>query len=215
MGVPQEVSTNLADESHFRLAFGAFWLISFLIRTYFQARAGRSQRSFVRDEKAAKRGFRFLAIAYLLLILYPLSTITDFASVPIPSILRWIIGGLLLFLYLLIFTWAHVALGRHWSGLLEIHTDHILVTSGPYRYVRHPMYSAFLLSGIGFFFLSANWIVGLIYLSAMAFMYFTRVSAEEEMMIEHFGEVYKLYMARTGRLFPRIVLLTQPVSMRK
>ncbi len=72
MGVPQEVSTNLVDESYFRLAFGVFWVISFLVRTYFQARTGRSQHSFTRNEKAAKRGFPILAMAnWIVGLIYP------------------------------------------------------------------------------------------------------------------------------------------------
>jgi protein-S-isoprenylcysteine O-methyltransferase Ste14 len=77
-----------------------------------------------------------------------------------------------------------------------------MVQNGPYRYVRHPMYSAFFIIGIGFLILSSNWLVGIIYLGAFLIMYLARVLPEEKMMIDRFGEPYRQYMKRTGRLFP-------------
>jgi protein-S-isoprenylcysteine O-methyltransferase Ste14 len=66
------------------------------------------------------------------------------------------------------------------------------------------MYSAFFTIGFGFLFLSANWIVGLLYLGTLMLMYAFRVSKEEEMMISRFGETYRQYMKKTGRIFPRL-----------
>jgi protein-S-isoprenylcysteine O-methyltransferase Ste14 len=195
---------NLADETSFRSAFGTFWLVNFFVRIYFQAKAQNPQKSFTRHEKQARLSFQILAIAYLVMIIYPLSDLLDFAHVDLPSTIRWAVGGPALLFYLFLFGWAHIALGRHWSGLPEIHEDHILVTAGPYRLMRHPMYSAFFLSGIGFFLLSANWFVAAVYLLAVAYMYFNRVAAEEGMMIERFGDPYKEYMIRTGRVLPRL-----------
>lgn len=195
---------NVTNEEYFRLAFALAWLLSFVLRVYFQVKARNVQRSFARGERRARLGFRVLAIAYLLLLLYSFSRWVDFGHLALPSWIRWTFGGLALLLYLILFSWAHVALGKHWSGLLEIHQDHVLVTHGPYRFIRHPMYSAFFLSAIGFFLLSANWFIAALYLSAVAFMYFDRVSSEEAMMVERFGDSYKQYMITTGRLCPRV-----------
>jgi len=107
-----------------------------------------------------------------------------------------------MFLYLALFAWTHRVLGKNWSGVLEIHQDHILITTGPYRFVRHPMYTAFFLSAVGFAFLSSNWLIAVVYTAAVSYMYLTRVSAEEEMMVARFGDTYKEYMNRTGRLVP-------------
>lgn len=195
---------NPVDESPFRIAFGLIWLLSFALRVYFQSKARGAQNSFTRHERRARLGFRLLALAYLLMLVYCFSPWFDFAHIGIPRWIRWILGGSTLALYLTLFAWAHRALGKSWSGLLEIHQDHALVTNGPYRLVRHPMYSAFFLSGIGFFLLSANWCIAAIYMPALAFMCWDRVSSEEEMMIERFGDLYKEYTTRTGRLLPRL-----------
>lgn len=78
-----------------------------------------------------------------------------------------------------------------------------MVENGPYRHVRHPMCSSFFIIGGGFFLLSSNWLVGVIYLVPLLVMYLVRVSPEEKMMIDRFGEPYRQYMKRTGRLLPR------------
>jgi protein-S-isoprenylcysteine O-methyltransferase Ste14 len=79
-----------------------------------------------------------------------------------------------------------------------------MVTNGPYRRVRHPMYSGFFMIGAGLSALSGNWRVALLYLGTLLPMYLLRVSAEEHMMIGRFGDAYRQYMAVTGRLCPRL-----------
>src|SRR5512136_320074 len=95
--------------------------------------------------------------------------------------------------------WSHRALGRNWSPFLEIRKGHVLVIEGPYRFIRHPMYAAIFLIGIGISLLSANWLVALAYMLPVTIMYLVRVADEEEMMIEQFGNEYREYMQRTGR----------------
>ena len=66
------------------------------------------------------------------------------------------------------------------------------------------MYAAILLIDIGVSFLSANWIVTLSYMLPVICLYLIRVSDEEKMMIEKFGDEYREYMRRTGRLTPKL-----------
>ena len=100
--------------------------------------------------------------------------------------------------------WTHRTLGRNWSGILEVREDHRLVTSGPYRWVRHPMYSVFFIFCFAQLVISANALVGMIGLSTLSYFYLRRVHDEEAMMIEQFGDAYRQYMGRTGRLVPRL-----------
>ncbi len=200
---------TLENETQFRFGFAVFWLVNFIIRFYFQSRARRSERMYVMNHRGAVLGFRILAIAYLLLLGYSFSTWYDFGHLQISALIRWTVGLGLLISYLALFTWSHVVLGGHWSGLLEIHRDHALITGGPYRFIRHPMYSAFFLSCVGVLVFTSNWFLFALYGAAVAFMYFTRVSAEERMMLDQFGESYRKYMGETGRLF---VPLRKPKS---
>ncbi len=120
----------------------------------------------------------------------------------IPS-LAWL--GLLLALGALLFFYrTHQQLGRNWSVSLELRDKHQLVVSGVYRYVRHPMYSAFFLWAVAQALLLPNWIAGFSGLAGFGTLFFFRVGREEELMIEAFGDQYRHYMARTARVIPFI-----------
>jgi protein-S-isoprenylcysteine O-methyltransferase Ste14 len=99
--------------------------------------------------------------------------------------------------------WAIVTLGRQWSIQATLRTDHALITTGPYGWVRHPVYLAFLgmLVGTGLVFASGGWqvIVGiLLYLVGTEF----RVHAEDELLRQRFGQAFDDYARRIPALFP-------------
>ncbi|HUP21792.1 MAG TPA: isoprenylcysteine carboxylmethyltransferase family protein [Thermoanaerobaculia bacterium] len=81
--------------------------------------------------------------------------------------------------------------------------DHELVTWGPYRYERHPMYPTFLLLSAGMFLLTAHWVIGLPPFLGVALVMAFRTPREEAMMIERFGEEYRSYANSVGRYLPR------------
>jgi protein-S-isoprenylcysteine O-methyltransferase Ste14 len=105
---------------------------------------------------------------------------------------------------LVLFRLTHKQLGRNWSVTLEMRTDHKLVTDGIYAYVRHPMYTSFLLSAVAQALLLPNIIAGPVGLIAFGVLFFTRIDREEAMMTETFGESYRDYMRRTARIVPGI-----------
>jgi protein-S-isoprenylcysteine O-methyltransferase Ste14 len=111
-------------------------------------------------------------------------------------------GALIYALALWVFRRAHKDLGRNWSITLEIRAEHKLVSTGLYSVIRHPMYTAFLLMGLGQALLLANWVAGLAGLLGFAILFFLRVGKEERMMLETFGSEYRAYMQRTKRLIP-------------
>ena len=99
---------------------------------------------------------------------------------------------------------SHADLGDSWSVTLELNADHRLVTRGVYRFMRHPMYTSFFVSGLGQALLLANWAAGPSALVAVALLVLVRVPHEEKMMIDQFGDEYRDYMRRTGGLVPRL-----------
>jgi protein-S-isoprenylcysteine O-methyltransferase Ste14 len=103
---------------------------------------------------------------------------------------------------LVMFHLTHKALGRNWSVSLQMREGHKLVTEGIYARIRHPMYSAFWLMAIAQALLLPNWVAGFAGLLGFGTLYLLRVGPEEEMMAETFGEEYRDYMARTGRITP-------------
>jgi protein-S-isoprenylcysteine O-methyltransferase Ste14 len=101
-----------------------------------------------------------------------------------------------------VFRRSHKELGRNWSITLEIREQHKLICTGPYALVRHPMYTSFMLMGLGQAFLLSNWVAGLVGLVGFAVLFLMRVDKEERMMLENFGPQYRAYMERTKRLVP-------------
>jgi protein-S-isoprenylcysteine O-methyltransferase Ste14 len=101
---------------------------------------------------------------------------------------------------------AQLALGRHWSCTLETADEHRLVTGGIYAYVRHPLYASLVLWAAAQPFLLQNVLAGWGGGVAVALIWLIRVPREEKMMLQRFGEEYRSYAARTGRLFPRFTV---------
>jgi len=147
--------------------------------------------------RAALAPFWFTAV--LLYMIYP-DWMTQF-SLPLSIWLRWI-GVVVAISSFPLFAWAIRALGEQFSPRLQVTEKHKLVTSGPYRWIRHPMYTAEFVFYFGLAVESANWVVALAILIGPALLY-ARVSKEEAMLIERFGDEYRVYIKRTGRFFPR------------
>jgi protein-S-isoprenylcysteine O-methyltransferase Ste14 len=127
------------------------------------------------------------------------------ANYELPRALAWL-GAVITAAGLWVFWRSHADLGKNWSVTLELQSDHRLVTHGVYRMVRHPMYSSFLLFGIGQALLLANWLAGPSALIAVALLCVFRVPREEAMMCEHFGQEYREYMQRSGSVVPWVGL---------
>ena len=126
----------------------------------------------------------------------------SWSTLLLPSWMRWL--GLLVGLAaLLLFYWVLRSLGRNFSTSLTIKEEQTLIIHGPYRRIRHPMYTAFILLWVAFFLLSANWFIGLTGILAYVWTTIVRTPKEERMMIDRFGEEYIAYMGRTGRYLPR------------
>lgn len=99
---------------------------------------------------------------------------------------------------------SHADLGRNWSITLQIREEHRLVTDGVYRGIRHPMYTSLFLYSIGQLLALPNWFAGPSYLVTFGLLFLLRIRAEEQMMVEEFGEAYEAYRARTKRLVPGV-----------
>jgi len=140
-------------------------------------------------------------------VVYILSSWLDFADYNLPI---WggraaAVLGVLSFLLAIWLLWrSHVDLGQNFSPELKIKAEHRLITTGIFKSLRHPMYSAHWFWALGQALLLQNWIAGPAFLIAFLPFYLVRVPREEAMLMEYFGEEYSRYMKITGRIFPKI-----------
>ena len=97
--------------------------------------------------------------------------------------------------------WARWTLGRNWSGAVVIKRDHQLVEDGPYRFVRHPIYTGLLLMALGTAMLEAHTAAfGLCAFIGVAL--WIKLQAEERLLTRHFPDTYPLYRRRVRALIP-------------
>jgi len=128
----------------------------------------------------------------------------SWASLSFPLWLRWTGVGISLAGFALL-QWAQITLGRSWSDTPRMMKEQALITSGPYQSIRHPIYTAFILILGSTFFISANLLIGLTWAGMTLLDIASRIGFEESLMLEYFGDQYRDYMKKTGRLLPRII----------
>lgn len=191
------------QEIYFKTGFFSLLILYFVIMYYYRRRSGRSETEVIKKQKREMLLLSILGISLLLAPILYLAELIDFASF---HLLDWqrIMGGVCALIGIACFYWTHSILGKNWSLLLELKKDHELIMSGPYKYVRHPMYASIYIIHIGFLILTANWLVGILLLAPFTLLYIVRVRSEEQMMLEKFGKKYQDYMKKSGRLFPKL-----------
>lgn len=101
-------------------------------------------------------------------------------------------------------TWARVYLGRNWSSVPTIKEHHQLIRCGPYRLVRHPIYTGILLAMAGTF-LANGRVRGALSIVVLYIGWTVKSRIEEVFMVRTFGAEYEEYRHTTGALFPRIL----------
>lgn len=195
-------------EKLFRIILAILVVVMYLPRRYYQEMSLRTIKEGLlqdRDDKrvvAVQTFLLFLStVALIILLIKPGWMIWSLFS--FPNWLRWV-GVVLTTFGTILILWTHVALGKNFFGGAKIRQGHELVVDGPYRWVRHPMYTAFILLGFGYLFLSTSWFVGLTWLSGTIIVLGTRLKTEEKMMLEQFGDEYRAYMLGTGRFLPNL-----------
>jgi protein-S-isoprenylcysteine O-methyltransferase Ste14 len=202
-GAPR-TATDMDDTVEFRVAIGILIAAALVVRIPRHVRSYESGEKQLLESKLniAARSLAGLAGFALLIVYLVEPEWIGWAQLPMPNWMRWLgavigiagIGGLI---------WVHRELGRNFSGTLQVRADQTLITSGPYRWVRHPMYTMMYLITISFFLLSANWGLGVIWIGGFTLVVISRLSKEDAAMEATFGDEYRTWASRTGRLLPR------------
>lgn len=99
--------------------------------------------------------------------------------------------------------WARFILADNWSARITLKVGHQLISTGPYAYVRHPIYTGILLAALGTALLVGE-LRGLLGVAMVTVAFAMKAKREEAYMTSEFGDVYAQYSQRTGFLIPRI-----------
>jgi len=143
------------------------------------------------------------SVAWVVVPLLWCSGILTAGGMDIPDVARF--AGILLYVGGLLMMWAsNYFLKDNWSAIVEVRESHELIQRGIYRYIRHPMYTAFYMQVFGLLLVSSNLLVGLIAIGSWQALYMYRIDKEEALLVGEFGEQYVKYQASTGRLLPKI-----------
>ncbi|MGO8671672.1 MAG: methyltransferase family protein [Capsulimonadaceae bacterium] len=174
------------------LAFWLYWLLR-----------SRGNKPSIRDG-AWRRGAAVRLILFVgLFVWIRVSIIRHFlhhGGVLMPPV-GGAVGVLLCAAGLAFAIWARVHLGRNWGIPMSVRQEHELVTSGPYAYVRHPIYTGILLAMFGSALAYLPWLAAFV-LSSVYFVY--SALTEEKAMLRQFPDQYPQYQTRTKMLIPSV-----------
>ncbi len=204
----------MTPENRCRWMLAALMGIGLLMSRYFRAKADRAGGAVARRHDSglfliAQSVFGIGALGGLLVyVAHP--PWMRWSQLEMPMWLR-LSGGPLALAALGLFYWVFQHLGRNVTPTAQTRETHSLVTTGPYRWVRHPMYTSGLVLFAAYSLLTANWFVAVMCGLALA-MLVVRTPAEEANLLKRFGDDYRAYMNRTGRFLPRWARLRQKGS---
>ena len=177
----------------------ACWIIFALVWML----ASLSTKRTIRHESAATR------VSYLLVIVLGYIFIVISRAFPYPlgpkGVMRpeWI--GVLAAAFcvagLAVAVWARMTLGRNWSGVTTLKADHELIRRGPYRLMRHPIYTGVLMMILAVLLLRGG-LGGMIGLVVICIGFGIKIRSEEKLMLQQFPNEYAMYQKRVKRLIP-------------
>jgi len=193
-------------ETVFQIAAIVLLLSGFSVSMYYRRKAAQS------GEKISNRGeggliYNLRRLVGLGLWLGAFAYLVNprwmaWSSLPLPAWARWAGAGVMLVCVPLIY-WVFSSLGKNVTTTVAIRAQHSLVTEGPYRWVRHPLYTVGFLSFMGLSLLAANWFILLMLLLGTPVIA-ERTHIEEARLVERFGQQYRDYMRNTGRYLPKL-----------
>ena len=180
------------------------------MQAYFASRLRRAGVHKPADRKAIERegwwpalvrAVRSISLAAFLVLYAMNEPWLQVLSLPFHDWLRSM-GIALGVLSLVLYAWSRTTLGKEWSSYLQMQKKHHLVTTGPYAWIRHPIYLSLIGFMTGISLVGANWFLIAFLVVSFADL-ILRIPKEEQMMVEEFGEEYEAYIRRTGKLLPK------------
>jgi len=179
----------------------ACWAVFIIVWAYSAVGAKRNK-----SVGAYARGFIFRVLALIIVIVVlhffvPLDTLRSISTTD--TLWRGILGVALCAIGIAFAVWARVYLGRNWGMPMSVKESPELVVTGPYAYVRHPIYTGVILGMLGSA-LVAGWIWLIVALVAAAYFIWS-ATHEEKQMEQTFPDAYPAYKKRTKMLIPFVL----------
>jgi protein-S-isoprenylcysteine O-methyltransferase Ste14 len=198
----------MPTEAIFRIVYLLLLVASVAISGYYRRRARLATGTIPRRAEGGTAlllrmlGALILAGSYLAYVFVP--GVLEFARIGLPGWARWLaaalaVGGLFAL------RWVFTSIGSNISETVLTKERHQLVTHGPYRWIRHPLYAFALLQFVLLALIADNGYLLLLPCVAVVLFALVVIPREEENLTVAFGDEYRSYMNRTGALFPRVL----------
>ena len=194
--MPAEVSHLLA---YLWAAFGVYWIGTAVLK-----RGASKAESQQPRESRFYRPLRLLILAVTFSLLFWQRTAAGFLGARfIPSSAAVSsVGFAAALIGLAVALWARVRLGQYWSDKVMLQDDHRLIRSGPYAYMRHPIYTGVLL-GVAGTALVLGEVRGIVAFVMLLVNYSIKAKREEKILGYEFGEEFESHRKQTGFLLPK------------
>lgn len=195
------------NENIFRILAAFIFFTGIGISSYYRRKADKETGEKISRKVDGAVMMTAIKIGGLILWISPLAYLINpqwmvWSKIGLPEPVRWLGVGLGILCVLGIY-WLFSSIGNSISPTSATRQQHQLVTSGPYRWVRHPLYTVGASMFIAFGMTADNWFVAA--LGVLAFIGMAiRTPKEEANLIEKFGDEYREYKKRTGRFLPRL-----------
>lgn len=187
----------MPTDSPLRAVIGILWLIFW---AYWLAAAVFARKPSVPSPRGLGARLLLVLVGWFVVRRWIL---TQPPSHLVDSLVAQALGLVLVVAGLLLAVWARIDLGANWGMPMSERVDPELVTTGPYRYVRHPIYSGALLALIGTA-LASN-LEWLIPVAAAAVYFVVSATVEERRMSDRFPDAYPAYRRSTKMLIPWVL----------
>lgn len=191
-------------ETIFRIILPALVIAFAIHRGYYVRKHGEERDSLKQREEGliSKIAGVLGLIGFIAILLFAFNPAwLSWTSLPLPLWMRWL-GVAIALVGFALLQWAQNTLGKNWSDTPRMIEEQSLIISGPYQFIRHPIYTAFYFILGTTLLISANWLIGLTWVGMTVLEISSRIDFEENLMLEYFGDQYRNYMKRTGRLLP-------------
>lgn len=191
----------------FRILFFIVLALTFAISGTYRKRARDAGETIARREEGTtalllRMAFALPLFAVLLLYIFYPNAIT-WSQVELPLWLR-VLGSVLAIVCVPVILAVFRNIGVNISETVLTKSEHELVTQGPYRWVRHPLYATSLSLLLSLGLVAESWFVLAYAVVGIIVFRFVVIPAEEENLIASFGDEYRNYQRRTGAIFPRL-----------